>query len=124
MNSEISKAKEVQVLKDRAEALEVTISFLPVLAPRVAQVHRAKKSKAKKNNILREDSVLEEEKQLKVLPCEELHSRSSQNTGTSCPICQNGWNTFPSSSYATVLDCGHAICLGDLCQILKASEKV
>jgi hypothetical protein len=60
------------------------------------------------------DSVIEVENQLRILPCEEMNKQASPNTGTSCPICQNEWNAFHSSSNATVLDCGHAVCLGDL----------
>jgi hypothetical protein len=123
-------------LRMRVDALENTLSFLPdsFLKQQEEAKARADKSKTKRSGrkvkgkklhsaFIRADTAVD----VNVFPCARLEElQVGLNTGEdgSCPVCQTDWNAFPSSSFACVLDCGHAFCLFDLCDNLKASVKV
>jgi peroxiredoxin family protein len=135
----VKTMKELEELKVKVSSLENTLSYLPEAVlkqqeeakARAGQANkkRAGKSKGKGKKVrahtefVRADSAMD----VNVFPCETLQElQVGQNTGEdeSCAICQTDWNAFPSSSFACVLDCEHAFCLKDLCENLKASQKV
>jgi hypothetical protein len=125
-------------LKVRYGSLYNTLSYLPdaivqqqadaKARDNAANKRRAGKSKGKGKKVahmefVRADSAMD----VNVFPCETLHElQMGKNTGEadSCQICQTDWDAFPSGSFACVLKCEHAFCLKDLCENLKASEKV
>jgi hypothetical protein len=124
-------------LRVRADSLENTMSFLPasVLVQQQEDISRngmpsnkrsgRSKGKGKKVNSVfsRADIAYD----VNVFPCaslQELQVGINTGEGGSCPVCQTDWSAFPFCSFACVLDCGHAFCLLDLCDNLKASEKV
>jgi hypothetical protein len=88
----------IKGLRDRADALEVTMSFLPTLsthATRSDTVVRSKKTSKNKGYknpeaFTRIDSLIEvvEVNEISVVPCEELYENQVELVSSCCPICK------------------------------------